>query len=250
MGSPTVALVGERNPTNRSHLAFDAVMARLPFGINASWLPTDEVARIPDSALGDLDGIWMASGSPYRNLEGALRAIRFARERDVPLLGTCGGFQHVVLEYMRTVAGATDAAHAEQDPDASGAVIVPLTCSLFAQRRWVQTVPGTRAAAICGLQPMDGYHFCGYGVASQWISRLESAGLVISGYADDAGVEIVELPTHPFYIGSAFQPQVGPDGAPETGPLHPLILAFAEAVSRFHGSRAVHASAMTSAPTA
>jgi hypothetical protein len=60
MGSPIVALVGERNPSNRSHLAFDAVMARLPFGINASWLPTDEVARIPDSALGDLDGIRIA----------------------------------------------------------------------------------------------------------------------------------------------------------------------------------------------
>lgn len=192
----------------------------------------------------------MTSGSRYRSLDGAFRAIRFARERDVPLLGKCGGFQHVILEYMRTVAGVTDAAHAELDPDASGAVIVPLTCSLFVQRRWVQTVPSTRAAAICGLQPMDGYHFCGCGVASEWISRLESAGLVISGYADDADVEIVELPTHPFYIGSAFQPQAGPEGAPETGALHSLILASAEAVRLFHGSRAVHASAVTSAPTA
>ena len=240
MDSPTVVLVGERNPTHRSHLAFDDVMARLPFGVVADWLPTNEAARIPDSALGDLDGIWMASGSPYRNVDGALRAIRFAREQGVPLLGTCGGFQHVVLEFMRNVAGVADAAHAELDPDELGAVIVPLACSLLGQRRWVQAVPGTRAAAICGLQPMDGYHFCGYGVASSSIARLESAGLVISGHADDAGVEIVELPTHPFYMASAFQPQVGTEGDPETGVLHPLILAFAEAVSQFHRGRSAH----------
>jgi CTP synthase (UTP-ammonia lyase) len=247
MGSPRIALVGERNPTHRSHVAFDAVMARLPFGIIAHWLPTDEAACISDSALRGLDGIWMASGSPYRNLDGALRAIRYARERNVPLLGTCGGFQHVILEYMRTVAGVAHAAHAELEPDASGALIVPLACSLYGQQRWVQTVPGTRAAAICGAL-LEGYHFCGYGVASEWIPRLESAGLVVSGYAKDAGVEIVELPTHPFFIASAFQPQVEPDGAPAAGALHPLILAFAEAASCFHGSRAAQSVSVADAP--
>ena len=249
MGSPTVAVVGDREPTNRSHLALDTVMARLPFGIDAHWLATDKAACISDSALGDLNGIWMASGSPYRSLDGALRAIRFARERNVPLLATCGGFQHVILEYMRAVAGIPDAGHAEINPGATDGVIVPLSCSLLAQRRWVQAVPGTLAAAICGLQPMDGYHFCAYGVAREWVPRLESAGLVISGHADDAGVEIVELPNHPFYLGTAFQPHIGPDGLAETRTLHPLIVAFAEAVRRFHDSRVVHVGAASSAST-
>jgi CTP synthase (UTP-ammonia lyase) len=88
-------------------------------------------------------------------------------------------------------------------------------------------VPGTRAAAICGPGPMHGYHVCGYGLAPDHIGTLEAAGLVIGGHAPDAGVEIVELPGHPFFMATLFQPQGRADGEP----LHPLLTAFADAVA-------------------
>lgn len=136
------------------------------------------------------------------------------------------------------MVGDATATHAEVDPDVGDAVVVPLACSLYGERRQVRAVPGTSAAAICGTDPMDGYHFCGYGLAGSWVSRLEAAGLVVSGYADDGSVEIVELPGHPFYLASLFQPQVGPDGAPDDAPLHPLLTSFAAAAARHHADRA------------
>jgi CTP synthase (UTP-ammonia lyase) len=101
------------------------------------------------------------------------------------------------VEYARNAGGIADAGHAEVDA-AGTMVVVPLACSLAGEYRQVRAVPGTRAAAICGSAPMTGYHFCGYGLAAEMIPRLERSGWVISGYADDGTIEIVELPGHPF----------------------------------------------------
>jgi len=131
----------------------------------------------------------------------------------------------VLVEYARNVAGIADAAHAEVDAKGS-MVVVPLACSLVGEYRRVQALPGTRAGAICGPAPMTGYHFCSYGLSADMIPLLDAHGLVISGHADDGTIEIVELPKHPFFMATLFQPQVDP----ERGKLHPLLLAFSEAV--------------------
>ena len=70
--------------------------------VASSWLDTDQVSG---KALEQFDALWIAPGSPYRSVEGALTAIRFARENGLPLGGACAGFQHVVLEYARNVLG-------------------------------------------------------------------------------------------------------------------------------------------------
>ena len=64
------------------------------------------------------DGVLIAPGSPYESMSAALAAIGLARTDRIPLLGTCAGFQHVVIEYARSVVGIVDASHAETDPDA------------------------------------------------------------------------------------------------------------------------------------
>jgi CTP synthase (UTP-ammonia lyase) len=130
------------------------------------------------------------------------------------------------VEYARNVVGVAEAAHAEVDPSAESPVVAPLVCSLLGEHRLVRAVNGTRAAAICGESPFIGYYVCGYGLAPGWQAVLEGAGLVISGYADDAGVAIVELPEHPFFLATLFHPQVGAADAP----LHPLLTTFADAV--------------------
>lgn len=133
----------------------------------------------------------------------------------------------MLVEYARNVAGIEDAAHGEQHPGAAHAVAVPLACSLVGEWREVRTVPGTQAARLCGPGPLPGYHLCSYGLAAEYEPVLEAAGLVVAGRAPDAGVEIVELPGHPFFMASLFQPQVGAEGEPLNG----LIRAFAAAVA-------------------
>jgi CTP synthase (UTP-ammonia lyase) len=144
----------------------------------------------------------------------------------------------VLVEYAGNVAGIEGAAHAEVNPDSETLVVAPLACSLVGETRVVRAVSGTRAAAICGEAPMAGYHFCSYGLAAEWTPALQEAGLVVSGYADDGTAEIVELPDHPFYVATLFQPQVEAE-ASNDAPLHPLLLAFAAAASQHRARRTV-----------
>lgn len=87
-------------------------------------------------------------------------------------------------------------------------------------------VAGTRFAEICGTTPFEGFHFCGYGLDPRYVEPLERAGIVIGATAPDAGVEAVEVAEHPFFLATAFQPQVG---AGEAGRLGPLLDAFVAA---------------------
>src|SRR4029078_1287451 len=97
-------------------------------------------------------------GTAYARGAAARGPIRFAREQGMPILGTCGGFQHMALEYARNVAGITGAAHAETAPAAEEVIVTALTCSLVGEERTVRTVAGTRLADICGAEPFTGFH--------------------------------------------------------------------------------------------
>ena len=89
----------------------------------------------------------------------------------MPFLGTCGGFQHALVELARSRAGIEDAAHEESDPDAADPVVRRLACSLYGELRTVTPVPGTRFAEICGTEPFEGFHYCGYGLDPRTSSR-------------------------------------------------------------------------------
>lgn len=77
----------------------------------------------------DLSRHLVCSRGSIPNTQGALSTIRFAREQKLPFLGTCGGFQHALLEYARNALGIVDAAHAEIDPEGTQVLIAPLKCS-------------------------------------------------------------------------------------------------------------------------
>jgi CTP synthase (UTP-ammonia lyase) len=214
-----IAVVGDRDERYETHRGIDRVLASLPLGLTGGWHATDELAPTEIAAAA---GIWMAPGTPYRDRAAALRVIRHARENDQPTLGSCGGFQHMLLEFARSVAGIEDAEHEEEQPDAQTLLLTRLSCSLIGQIRPVTTVAGTMAAAVCGPGPFDGFHYCNFGLAPIFERTLVAAGLVVSGRAPDAGVEIVELPGHLFYFGTMFQPQMSPQPDGE----HPLLQAF------------------------
>ena len=132
-----IGVVGDYQEDNQTHLAIgvavDHAAERRGWLAEVIWVATPRIEVAAEQILAGFDALWIAPASPYQSMRGALEAITYARTHDLPLLGTCGGFQHVVIEFARNVAGIADAAHAEDDPTASRLVIDALACSLVGQ---------------------------------------------------------------------------------------------------------------------
>jgi CTP synthase (UTP-ammonia lyase) len=228
-----IAIIGDRDPDNPNHLSTEAALAHsataLGLRVESIWFATD--ALLDSSSLGQLarsNGVFCTTGSPYRSLEGALRAIRLARERRVPFLGTCGGFQHAVIEYARNVLGLTRANHGEYADNAADALIAPLECSLAGQTFEVALQAASRAAACYGQTQARERYYCSYGVNPSWQEPLGEHGLPIVGTAADGTPRIMELPDHPFFVATLFVPQ-SRSTAEEP---HPLVSGFVRAAAR------------------
>src|ERR1035441_10635045 len=132
--------------------------------------PTEEI--VAATRVSGFSGLWCVPASPYRSMEGALLAIRYARESGVPFLGTCGGFQHAVIEYARNVLGWAGAEHAETAPDAARAVISLLECALVETSGVVRFVPGSRIASAYGATEVREGYRCHYGLNAMFHSAL------------------------------------------------------------------------------
>jgi len=165
-------------------------------------------------------------GSPYENVDGVLHAVQTAREQAIPFLGTCGGFQHMLLEFARNVCGLTAVEHGETSPDADELLLVPLECSLLGEEAGITVLADTLAARIMGAGPTTERYFCRYGLNHHYLAALESAGLVVSGRDEQGDVRIAELSNHPFFLGSLFQPELSSDATW----VHPILRAYAQAV--------------------
>jgi CTP synthase (UTP-ammonia lyase) len=225
---PLIAIVGDRNAAFAVHLATEQALTDGPDAPAVEWLATDRLAESAPDELCRYAGFLIAPASPYRSMQGALSAIRHARENAVPLLGTCGGFQHLILEYARHVLGEADADHEETSPGAPHLAVTVLACSLAGQTHPVRIISGTGAALIYGAQEVREPFFCSYGLNPAYRPLLESRGLTISGVDHAGEVRIVELPTHPFYMGTLFVPQA----QHRPGQPHVLIDAFVAAARR------------------
>ncbi|MEU0004447.1 hypothetical protein ABZ079_09140 [Streptomyces sp. NPDC006314] len=222
----TLALVGDRSPTVVSHtrvpLLLDALAERDRLVLDAYWIASQDAEA--EGAVRGFDAVWVLPGSPYRSEAGVLAAVRTAREEGVPFLGTCGGFQHALLEYARNVCGLTGVAHAENDPDAEDPLIEPLTCSLVGHEAAVTIEPGSLAESVIGSTRTVERYFCAYG-PSRHLDTLRAHGLRLSGRDEDGQVRVAELPGHPFFLATLFQPELSGDGSVP----HPVIRALARA---------------------
>lgn len=233
-----VVILGDRDPKYFTHREIDAALSLFPESASTGWTSTDDLAA---RQLDDACGVWLVPGSPYRDDAAAYAAIRHCLATGTPFLGTCAGFQYACVELARSRAGLQSATHAESDPDGNERVVRPLSCTLYGERRVVVPVPGTRLARICGEKPFEGFHWCGYGLAEEYVPLLTRHGVAVGARAADAGVEAIELSIsdHPFFMATAFQPQVG---ASEIGSLHPVILAFLDAARGRHVAYSSHPS--------
>lgn len=201
-----IALVGDYNADVIAHqaipLAIDDAAAVLELTVEYHWLPTQDIKSAED--LADYNAIWLVPASPYQNREGALTAVRYARENSVPFLGTCGGFQHAIVEYARNVMGWQDAAHAETDTEGR-MVIAPLTCSLVEKTDTIELRANTLIARAYGRDSIEeGYH-CNYGISPEFAAELNAQPLRVTGWDDNGDIRAVELVTHPFFVATLFQ---------------------------------------------
>ena len=218
-----IALVGDRED-HPGHLGL-ATGGLLGPVVETWWVPTTAPTM---SDLSGFDGIWVVPGSPYADDEAVLRAIRWAREQGVPLLGTCGGLQYAVVEFFRTVLGLP-ATHEEVDGPGPGVVVTALPCSLQGEQRLVTPVPGSRFGALTGGMPFSGTHFCSFAPSPDAVRTLQRHGWVVEATAPDARAEVLALAAHPFFVLTLFQPQVGVLAG---GPPHPVVHAFVEVAHR------------------
>lgn len=128
-----IALVGDRDDRHVAHRALPEALRPAGAGRGtpaaAEWVATDAI--VGAFSADAHHGVRGVPASPYRSEAGALAAIRAAREGGVPFLGTCGGFQHAVLEFARGVLGLAGAGHAEHDPGAAPPAVTPLACALL-----------------------------------------------------------------------------------------------------------------------
>jgi CTP synthase (UTP-ammonia lyase) len=219
-----IAIIGDFDRGNESHLATNACIAHcsdhLGLKIDHRWIGTDEVT--PACGLQDFSGFWIGPGSPYRSMEGALLAIQIARENRIPLLGTCGGFQHIIIEYARSILGIADADHEESAPHAPNLFISRLACSLVGRSMTVSIKPGSLAARSYGRTISQERYLCNFGVNPEILPLLRSGDLQITGSDDEGEARVVELTGHPFFLGTLFLPQLS--STPEAP--HPLVAAF------------------------
>jgi CTP synthase (UTP-ammonia lyase) len=222
---PRLALVGNRAGHVPAHARLEALTPHLP--VQVEWLPSEQVTSEAD--LAGYHGIWVIPGSPYTSKDGVLTAIRYAREQGVPYMGTCGGFQHALIEYCRTVLCIADADDVQYDPDAATPLIVPLVCSLKGQTAPLHLGAGTRIAGVYGRsgEVEETYH-CQYGLNPDFADIIASSDLVISAWDEEKAPRAVELPLHPFFIATLFQPELS--STPDD--IHPLIHALAAATVR------------------
>lgn len=188
-----------------------------------------------EEKVGGMDAILVAPGFGERGLEGKIQAIKYAREHNVPFFGICLGMQMCVVEFARDVLGLKDAASAEMNPSTPDPVI-----DLMEDQKSTTIKGGTMrlgaydcqldknslAYDIYGKELISERHRHRYEFNGHYLTRMEAAGLKASGRNPETGlVEIVEIPTHPFFIGVQFHPEL--KSTPEVP--QPIFVAFVKA---------------------
>jgi CTP synthase len=214
-------------------------------GVDLAWTSSD-LFTSPERAreiLSNYRGLLVPGGFGVRGVEGMVEAIRAARELSIPFFGICLGMQLAIIEFARNVMGLDDSHSSEFAPDCSDPVI-----SLMDSQRDVTDMGGTmrlgaypcrlqrgsKAAEVYGQPEVSERHRHRYEVSNRYRDTLIDHGMRLSGLSpDDSLVEMIELPSHPYFIGCQFHPEL------QSRPLrpHPLFAGFVAAAEGFRHAR-------------
>jgi CTP synthase (UTP-ammonia lyase) len=219
-----IGLIGDFNEQHRAHTAIPRALQAASDSVEIVWIPTDS-AVINSQSLAGFDGFWCVPGMPYRNAEGALRAIRHARITRTPFLGTSAGFQYTILEYARDVLGLSDADHQKTNPKSAMPLISPLGCALAGVKARVRFLDGSRLRRLYNApESVEEYH-CSFGLNGRYRRLIEGRDLCIAAVDDQHEIRALELDGHPFFVATLFQPEM------RTGK-NPLVESFVECCAK------------------
>ena len=240
-----IALVGKYI---QLHDAYISVVEALKHGgiaqhatVNIKWVDSELLNNSNvEEVLGDMDGILVPGGFGDRGIEGKITAIEFARIRKIPFLGLCLGMQLSVVEFARHVVGYNDAHSIELDPNTTHPVI-----ALLPEQDGIEDIGGTLrlgsypcvldksslAYKLYGEETIHERHRHRYEFNNDYRKVLTENGMMLSGISPDGRiVEMVELPDHPFFIGT----QAHPELKSRPNRPHPLVRGFVEAAVAKH----------------
>ncbi|MDN0075501.1 CTP synthase [Crenobacter sp. SG2303] len=223
--------------------------------VNIHYIDSEEVERDGCAVLKDMDAILVPGGFGKRGVEGKIKAVKYAREHNIPYLGICLGMQIALIEYARDVAGLTGANSTEFDLETEYPVVALIdewvnhdgkietrdensnlggTMRLGGQA--CDLVQGSLAAKIYGAEQIVERHRHRYEVNDHYVPRLEAAGLTISGRSagHEKLVETVELKDHRWFFACQFHPEF--TSTPRDG--HPLFIAYVKAALAHQAEKA------------
>lgn len=199
--------------------------------IHSEYIDKDNAAE----KLAGLDGILVAPGFGGRGIEGKIETVRYARENNIPFFGICLGMQMAVIEYSRNVLGWSDANSTEMNEHTTHPVInimeeqknITDKGGTMRLGSWKCDIKeGTLAHKIYGKSQIGERHRHRYEFNSAYVADLEKAGLKASGINPDTGlVEVIEIDSHPFFIGVQYHPEYKSTVANP----HPLFVNFVKA---------------------
>ncbi|MCP4404415.1 MAG: CTP synthase [bacterium] len=201
--------------------------------VELEWIEAEKIETKGAAAtLGSIDGILVPGGFGERGVEGKIRAIRYAREQNMPFFGLCLGLQCAVIEFARNVCGLKGADSSEFNPDSLYLVI-----DYLPEQRQMKNKGGTMrlgaypCAIKAGTHVHEAYgksniserHRHRYEVNNEYVKVLTEHGLIVSGTAPDGSlVEIIELQDHPWFVGTQFHPEY----TSKPRKPHPLFAGF------------------------
>lgn len=205
-----IAIVGERDPSERAHRGVESPLARFRRDVdpclNFAWINTATItAGSVDAMLNDKTGVWCAPGCPYESTAGALLTIRHARVARKTFLGTCGGFQHALLEYAQNVLGR-EAEHEDMNPAAREPLIMKLSCSLVgATGPVIATDPVRFADLPGGRESVEELH-CNYGFNGNLAGIFQGSSLNFVSHDAEGQIRAFRPEHHPFIRRSTRAP--------------------------------------------
>jgi CTP synthase (UTP-ammonia lyase) len=231
-----IGILGDFNPDFRSHHAtpdsLQHAAHKLNLKVNSEWIPTPSLTDAKsEKLLESFDGLWASPGSPYKSFTGMLKGIEFARRRDWPFLGTCGGFQYALIEFARNVLGIADADTAENNSGSKNIVIYPVACAVTGIKgdapKLSGVVPEIRLRPGSYLQSfyakdkevVSEEFFCNFEVNPEYEWATMEAGFPVVARGANGEIRAIESPTHRFFVSST-----------EKKP-HPVVLAFVQAAA-------------------
>lgn len=228
-----IAVVGEPIEGSRSQVFLNKSLDDLQdaYGFQYEWVDTGLIEDKGVALLDGYDGFWSAPGGQFKSTEGALSAIRYARENDIPHLATCGGFQHTILEIARDLLGIESAEHEEYAPNRTNLIITKMACSLKGKTGEVLVEPNTLAHRLYHAPSVEEDFLCTFGVNPAFRPRFAHPLLKISGKDASDEIRILEIPDNRFFMATLFVPQLR---SAKENP-HPIIEGFVNASCKIGG---------------